>query len=61
MANDTAYDVTRQLDYYANNNVTTSSNESYTAKQFNGTITHWWLRTANASYTYGLAPTFRIG
>lgn len=76
MTNDTAYDVTRQLDYYANNNVTTSSNESYTAKQFNGTTTYWWLRTANASYTYyfyvvrsngyasnpyGLAPAFRIG
>ena len=76
MANDTAYDVTRQLDYYANNNVSTSANESYTAKQFNGTTTYWWLRTANASYTYyfyivrsngyasnpyGLAPAFRIG
>ena len=29
-------------------------------KKFNGTNTYWWLRTANASYIYGLAPTFRI-
>ena len=76
MTNDTAYDVTRQLDYYANNNVSTSANESYTSKQYNGSTTYWWLRTANASYyyyfyivrsngyasnPYGLAPAFRIG
>ena len=49
-SNDTARDVTRQLDYYKNLGVTTS-NYSGTIKK-NGSITAWWwLRTANSSYT----------
>jgi hypothetical protein len=46
---DTARDVTRQLDYYSNQKVTT---DSYSAaiKQYNGSEEFWWLRSAN-SYT----------
>ena len=44
---DTATDVTRQLDYYSNKSVSTSSNKTYAVKNFNGTATWWWLRTAS--------------
>jgi hypothetical protein len=43
---DTAYDSTRQLDYYAGLNVTTFSNYSVTIKQLNGSNASWWLRSA---------------
>ena len=47
---DTAYDKTRQLDYYADNHVTTSENRSYAIKKnINGNASAWWLRAA-ASY-----------
>ncbi|MBR1936684.1 MAG: hypothetical protein IJ842_03210 [Bacilli bacterium] len=46
---DTAYNNTRQLDYYAGLNVTTSS-YSGAIKQLNGTNSYWWLRSAS-SYT----------
>ena len=42
---DSATDVTRQLDYYANINVT-KSNYSGAIKKFNGTYSWWWLRAA---------------
>ena len=42
---DTAYDQTRQLDYYANLGVTTS-NYTDTINKNNGSTSHWWLRTA---------------
>ena len=42
---DTAYDKTRQLDYYADNHVTTSENRSYAIKKnINGNASYWWLR-----------------
>ena len=47
---DTAYNSTRQLNYYEELNVT-NSNYSGTIKQNNGTNTWWWLRSA-ASYQY---------
>ena len=44
---DTAYDKTRQLDYYADNHVTTSENRSYAIKKnINGNASTWWLRAA---------------
>ena len=46
---DTAYDKTRQLDYYADNHVTTSENRSYAIKKnINGNASIWWLRAANS-------------
>ena len=47
---DTARDVTRQLDYYSNQTVTTSS-YSAAIKQYNGSDFLWWLRSAY-SYRY---------
>ena len=44
---DTAYDQTRQLDYYANLKVTTSNNYSGAIKKKeNGNAFPWWLRAA---------------
>ena len=48
---DTAYNNTRQLDYYAGLNVTTSS-FSGAIKQNNGSNAWWWLRSAYSNYTY---------
>ena len=47
ITNDTARDVTRQLDYYLNQGVTA---DSYSAaiKMYNGSATYWWLRTARS-------------
>jgi hypothetical protein len=45
---DTAYNNTRQLDYYAGLNVTTSS-YSGAKKQRNGSNAIWWLRSANSN------------
>ena len=49
---DTAYDKTRQLDYYADNHVTTSKNRSYAIKKnINGNASAWWLRAASSDDT----------
>ncbi len=49
--NDTARDVTRQLDYYKNLGVTTSNYSGAIKK--NGTWDgNWWLRAADSSNTY---------
>ena len=45
---DTAYNNTRQLDYYSSQNVTTS-NYSGAIKQNNGSNYYWWLRSANSN------------
>ena len=47
---DTAWDKTRQLDYYANLGVTTS-NYSGAIKKYNGSNSHWWLRAARSDST----------
>ena len=47
-SHDTAYNSTRQLDYYANNNVTTS-NHSGAIKNYAGTSDWWWLRAAHST------------
>ncbi len=50
---DTAYDKTRQLDYYADNHVTTSENRSYAIKRnINGNASLWWLRAAISDNDY---------
>ena len=48
---DTAYNSTRQLDYYAKNNVTTS-NYSGAIKYYAGSASAWWLRAAYSVYNY---------
>ena len=45
ISNNTAEAKTRQLDYYKNNGVTTS-NKSGAIKQYNGSNSNWWLRSA---------------
>ncbi|MCI6932469.1 MAG: DUF6273 domain-containing protein [Tenericutes bacterium] len=45
---DTAWDKTRQLDYYKNLGVTTS-NCSGAIKKNNGSNSNWWLRAANSN------------
>ena len=73
---DTAYDKTRQLDYYKNKGVTTN-NDSDAMKQYNSSNFAWWLRVASSSTNnsflcisdydpagdtnLGFAPAFRIG
>ena len=74
---DTAYNQTRQLDYYAEKGVTISNNISYAIKQYNSSNFAWFLRVAasntNNAFIYisdvehagdtnlGFAPAFRIG
>ena len=54
---DTATGSTRQLDYYANNNVTTS-NYSGAKKNYAGSAAWWWLRAAGS---YGSNTFLRVG
>ena len=48
---DTAENETRQLDYYKSIGVTTS-NSSGAIKQYNGSNTTWWLRSASSDSTH---------
>ena len=48
--NDTAYQSTRQLDYYQNLNVSTT-NYSSAIKQYNGVDNAWWLRSSKSNNT----------
>ena len=45
---DTARDVTRQLDYYKKEGVTTTSNYSKAIKMYNSSADFWWLRSATS-------------
>ena len=47
---DTAKDLTRQLDYYKNEGVTTSS-YSKAIKMNNSTVSTWWLRSTHSNYS----------
>ena len=47
---DTAFDITRQLDYYTNQGVTTS-NYSGAIKKIGTSSCEWWLRSAHSNYT----------
>ena len=46
---DTARDKTRQLDYYKDKGVTTSSYEAAIKNNSSGSASYWWLRSANSS------------
>ena len=50
---DSAWDKTRQLDYYANlgEGVTTNSYSGAIKKDINGNASIWWLRAANFNFT----------
>ena len=48
---DTAWEKTRQLDYYKNLGVTTDS-YSGAIKKYNNSNSIWWLRAANSDYNY---------
>ena len=48
ITNDTAWDSTRQLDYYRNLGVT-ADNPGGAIKYFNGSATGWWLRSADVT------------
>jgi len=57
--NDTSAALTRQLEYYSNIGVTTSS-YSGAIKKHNGTANFWWLRSAYSSNTgsfHNVSPT----
>ena len=50
---DTAYNNTRQLDYYKDKGVTTSSYAATRKKPINlNSYTYWWLRTPDSTYNY---------
>ena len=57
---DTAYNNTRQLDYYANLGVTTN-NYSSAIKQYNGSNFLWWLRAALSYYNDGFLDVYNSG
>ena len=52
IGDDTARDVTRQLDYYKNLG-TSTSNYSEAIKKSGASVDNWWLRAAISSSTYG--------
>ena len=58
--NDTAYSNTKQLDYYKNQGVTTSS-YSGAIKKYNGSNDFWWLRTAASSFTNSFFKVYDNG
>ena len=57
---DTARDVTRQLDYYKNEGVTTS-NYSKAIKFYNSTDDWWWLRSARSIADYSFYNVYYYG
>ena len=57
---DTARDVTRQLDYYSNLGVSTSS-YSGAVKEYNGSTYSWWLRSAFSDNTGSFFSVIEIG
>ena len=60
---DTAYDSTRQLDYYKNNNVdsTNTATRSLAIKKNSGTEGVWWLRPANSRSVYDFLDVLASG
>ncbi len=57
---DTSYNNTKQLDYYKNQGVTTSSYAG-AIKQYNGSNSYWWLRSANSDLTTRLLGVTGFG
>jgi len=60
ISNDTARDVTRQLDYYKNLG-TSTSNYSGAIKKSGTSATNWWLRAAISNYTYSFLGVYDFG
>ena len=52
---------TRQLDYYSNKSVSTSSNRTYAVKNFNGAAAWWWLRAASSNTINGFRSVYSLG
>ncbi len=57
---DTAWNQTRQLDYYSSQNVTTS-NHSGASKQRNGSNAYWWMRSVDSSDSYRFYTVYGSG
>jgi len=57
---DTAANLTRQLEYYSNLGVTTSS-YSGAIKKLNGTANYWWLRSASSYHTGDFRDVYIYG
>ena len=58
--NDTSYNNTKQLDYYKNQGVTTSSYAG-AKKQYNGVDSVWWLRSARSYTTNNFLDVYSYG
>ena len=58
---DTAYDKTRQLDYYKNLGVTTSNYSVAIKKNINGNASNWWLRGARSGTNYDFLTVYTTG
>ena len=57
---DTSYNNTKQLDYYKNQGVTTSSYAG-AIKQYDGSNSYWWLRSAYSIYSRNFLTVRRDG
>ena len=57
---DTAVGTSKQLDYYKNQGVTTRSYAG-AIKQYNGTNSKWWLRSANSNGAYNFLSVYNSG
>ena len=57
---DTSVGTSKQLDYYKNQGVTTS-NYAGAIKQYNGSNSVWWLRSASSDITYGFLRVYGDG
>ena len=57
---DTSVGTSKQLDYYKNQVVTTT-NYAGAIKQYNGTGSYWWLRSARSSNAYGFLRVINGG
>ena len=59
---DTATSVTRQLEYYSNKSLLTSNNPNDNViKNYNGTASAWWLRTADSVDNNGFFGVHQYG
>ena len=58
---DTAYNQTRQLDYYKNLGVTTNNYSGAIKKNVSGSNSYWWLRAAHSSYNNSFLPVTSTG
>ena len=57
---DTSYSTTKQLDYYKNQGVTTGS-YAEAIKQYNGSNSYWWLRSASSHNSRNFLTVYNDG